>query len=569
MLFEPPGNEIPLGTVDGDGRTLRIGPGQRDKHLYVVGATGTGKTKFLENLIREDIMAWPFSKCGLLLLDPHGTLYDDTMGWLAEYKLDRPVVPIDLRRDDWIVAYNLLRARKAAAAVIVDQLVEAIAHVWGKGNVEETPRFARWANAFFHAIFEKGGTITDFTYLSDRTNRRLREVFTEDLKNLVARYDWEFANSLTPVQLDAMIESTLNRLRPFLNNETLRLMFGQPDVSLDLLTALEEGHIVLVNLATEGARISDDDAKLFARLLLADLWTAARERGKGTGDNPRKPFYVYMDEFQNFITPTIARSLDQARGFGLHFTMAHQYLSQLTDEGPAGIQLFHSVMNNARNKAVFCVEHAADLEPVADWLFRGTMSPDKIKLALYSTKVMDYRLEYVEGSSSTASSGTGYSRSEGTSQGRDPEETELDYEQESDGEAWSESYSESTTTTRTPMLMPIMGKELSSVQFESLEEQMFRAMAVLFDQAQRHAVVRLDGMKRPVSIQAPNVPDSFSSATAREEMRQHYLSRWPFVLSAEESRKRLEARDRHLQDEIAGGPPAKTREPRTSKRRVK
>src|SRR5207244_8443366 len=101
--------------------------------------------------------------------------------------------------------------------------------------------------------------------------------------------------------------------RRFLRTQTMRNMFGLPNVSLDVRLALDEGAIILVSLATERARVSKENAELFATLLLSDLWTAAQERGKRDGV---KPFYVYLDEFQRFVTPTIADNLDEARGFG-------------------------------------------------------------------------------------------------------------------------------------------------------------------------------------------------------------------------------------------------------------
>jgi DNA helicase HerA-like ATPase len=100
-----PGNDLKLGQIAGRGASLSFPRGLRDKHLYVCGGTGTGKSKFLEYLIRQDIVAWRHSKCGLLVLDPHGSLYDNLVEWLAWNNIDRPVIPIDLRRDDWIVSF--------------------------------------------------------------------------------------------------------------------------------------------------------------------------------------------------------------------------------------------------------------------------------------------------------------------------------------------------------------------------------------------------------------------------------------------------------------------------------
>src|SRR5258708_263998 len=109
----PLGNDIELGQIMGSDAALPFPRGVRDKHLYVCGATGTGKSKFLEHLIRQDIRRWPKSKCGMLVLDPHGSLYDSIMRWLARAGVTHfPIIPIDLRQDDWIVSYNAIRRRK-------------------------------------------------------------------------------------------------------------------------------------------------------------------------------------------------------------------------------------------------------------------------------------------------------------------------------------------------------------------------------------------------------------------------------------------------------------------------
>src|ERR1700753_2369568 len=112
IMRTAPGNDLILGGLSGRKSSLMLPRTSRDKHLYVCGGTGTGKSKFLESLIRQDILSWRKSRCGLLVLDPHGSLYDSLLEWLAWHKIDRPVIPIDLRQDDWVVSYNLLRQRK-------------------------------------------------------------------------------------------------------------------------------------------------------------------------------------------------------------------------------------------------------------------------------------------------------------------------------------------------------------------------------------------------------------------------------------------------------------------------
>jgi hypothetical protein len=153
-MRRPSGNDLLIATSMDGGKPLMLTKQQRSRHLYVTGSTGSGKSKFLEHLIRQDIINWRDSECGLLLLDPHGAIYDGLMQWLTRHSdvYKRPVIPIDLRRDDWIVAYNVLREREqVAASVVTDNLVDAVSYVWGAAGTDQTPLFARIATAVFQA----------------------------------------------------------------------------------------------------------------------------------------------------------------------------------------------------------------------------------------------------------------------------------------------------------------------------------------------------------------------------------------------------------------------------------
>ncbi len=545
-----PGNDITLGHLAGANTTLGFPRTLRDKHLYICGGTGTGKSKLLEHLIRQDIVAWRKGKCGMLVLDPHGSLYDSLLNWLAWHNIERPVVPIDLRTDEWIVSYNLLRQRKSAdPAVLVDNITDAMAYVWGQDGTDETPLFARWAGNVVRALYEKKLTLVEAEHLINRVSKRMRQSLTGDLADQQARQDWQYVDTLTPKEFDAQIGSTVNRLQRFIRNQTMRAMFGQPDVSLDFGAALEDGAIILVNLATERARISKENADLFATLLLSDLWTAAQERGKRKGV---KPFYLYLDEFQRFVTPTIAENLDEARGYGLHLTMAHQFPNQLLDRGPNGRRVYNSIMENASSKIVFRLSHEENLRIMAHWLFMGVLDPDEIKHELYSTKVMEYREEMrliettgrVSGRSKGLQSGsadgsgrgsTGFSEGDGSSSW-----TEFASESQSASDIYSES--EAHSTSRVPMLLPVMGKELSHVQFRSLDEQLFRSMALLFDQRERHSVARVVGMSAPVSLVTPTVyPVPTSTARTIQYVAKCY-EKLPFVVPGEQAHKQLAQR---------------------------
>jgi len=553
----PPGNDLDLGLLAGRNASLTLPRSERDKHLYVCGSTGAGKSKFLEHLIRQDIRSWHRSKCGLILLDPHGNLYDSLIEWLAwnEKILNVPVVPIDLRQDGWVVSYNLLRQRKMAdPAVLVDNITDAMAYVWGQGGTNQTPLFARWAGNVLRALYEKNLTLVEAEHLVDRVAKQVRYMMTADMKDKPSRQDWAFADTLSAKDFETQIGSTVNRLQRFIRNQTMRSMFGQPQVSLDLGKALDEGSIILVSLATERAKVSKENAELFATLLLSDLWTAAQERGKRDGV---KPFYVYLDEFQRFVTPTISDNLDEARGFGLHLTMAHQFPNQLLDRGESGRRVYNSIMENASSKVVFRLSHEDNLRVMAQWLFMGVMNPDEIKHELYSTKVMSYREELREVIGESTSSGHGHASQQGRVAGAGLGGTENFFDDEktletsaswsefnSESESRSESYSESSSRSRSlvPTLIPEFGKELAHVQFRSLEEQLFRAMAVLFDQKQRQGVARLVGMNAPVSLFTPTIQKMPSTAERTQRFLARCYEKLPFALSGAQAKKQVTAR---------------------------
>jgi hypothetical protein len=577
-----PGNDLNLGILPGRAASLQFPRTSRDKHLYICGGTGTGKSKFLENLIRQDIIAWRKSRCGLLVLDPHGSLYDSLIRWLAWNKIDRPVVPIDLRQDDWVVSYNLLRQReKVDPQVLIDNITDAMAYVWGQGGTDQTPLFARWAGNIIRPLYEKKLTLIEAEYLIDRISKQMRNLLTAELTDKAARQDWQYANTLTPRDFEAQIGSTGNRLQRFIRNQTMRATFGMPGVSLDLGAALEEGHIILVSLATERAKVSKENAELFATLLLSDLWTAAQERGKR---DRIKPFYVYLDEFQRFVTPTIADNLDEARGYGLHLTMAHQFPNQLLDRGDNGKRVYNSIMENASSKVVFRLTHDENLQAMAKWLFMGVMNPDEIKHELYSTKVMGYREEMREIRTEGRSTGTGRGTQRGGSAGngmggtlnffgddasmnpRSVSESSSNFSAESESESESSSESTSESVSHVPMLIPVFGKELSHVQFRSLDEQLFRSMAVLFDQQERHSVARLVGMSAPVSLKTPEVTKMPGSPERTQQFLNTCYKKLPFAIPGAEARTRLAARNENLAAELLA---EFSGEPTTAKRIIK
>lgn len=558
------GNPLNLGRIVGQTNELKLSPEARARHLYICGGTGTGKSKLLESCIRQDILNWVDSECGVLLLDPHGRLYKNIMGWLAYHGLDRTVIPIELGRNDWIVSYNLLRRRQNAdPSVVVTNFIRALSHVWGLSGTDQTPLFARLAGLILFTLYENGCTLADITYLLSRDD--VRRAMISKINDPTLLHEWQKAGKY-PKDFDEKLTSTLNRVQRLTGPQVMRATLGQQGPSLDLLEALNKGQIILVNLSTEGGLIDQEDADTFATLVLADLWSAANIRGKEESENV-KPFYVYIDECQKFITPTIAQNLEEARGFGLHLTLANQYPSQFKNAGSSGQAMYDAILGVVDNLIVFRTRHPEDSKVLAQSLFTSTVDTDEVKLTLLSTKVMGYRTEIQEShttgssESNTTSTGSGRGSFAGESIGEGTSSVENDSTiaawnesvTNSSGESSSWSHSESTgsteshSVTRTPQLVPIMGQELSSLQYRSIEEQMFRKMQTLYDQKDRHFVVRFyNGPRAPVFVKTPTISILPIATELVNNYREDLLRDLPFALRMPQAIELLQAQQKKL-----------------------
>lgn len=591
----PNGNDLELGN-DARGRSVRMTREQRARHLYIVGGTGMGKSRLLTSLIQQDIHQWLGSQCGLLLIDLHGELYDQVMGWLAlpdqQYIYrERPIVPFDMRTDDFVVGYNLLRSRGGEASTAIDALVEAIAYAQGQGSASETPRFKRIASAALHALYAHGAGLTEIYEVLAPDSHALREALMQKMPRAAAD-GLAFLNSLSRGEYLSTIESTMNRVQQFLGNANVARMLGQTEKTLDFRQALDDGAIVLASLATAGSKTSRADSKMLATVMLSDLWTAANERGKSLiQGKPPKPFYVYLDEFQHFVTPTIAENLDEARGFGLHLTLANQYPSQLLNEGERGKKLYGSVMNNVQSKVVMGLQDPVEREPLVRWLFEGAIDVDKVKFDLKNMSVMGqtettrlvvattHTNSRMEGGSDTTSHSesegiqTGSSATHGRSYQEGEDDTERyefmaidddddkpyswrtsEAENTSEGESSSYTAGESNTTSwsntsgtsrsesRVPFVVSHYEERLSSRTFRSVDEQLFQYGQRVFRLKKRQAIVRLADNYVPLAMTTTNVPDVRGWSEGLEAYRLEMLQQWGFVQSREAAQAAIDTR---------------------------
>lgn len=326
-------------------QVAKISASDRATHVYVTGATGTGKTKFLECLIRQDIE----NGNGLGVIDPHGDLVEDLKAFLAyryhsfadKDKVAERVVLVDPADPRQTVTFNPLeKMAGVSAAEQAGELVATFRKIWADSwgaRMEDLMR-----NSLI-ALGEAEMTLCELPMFL--TQRAFREAIVPKVENPVARNYFARFDTMTDRGQTTWIEPVMNKVNAFLADERIRQMFASPKSSFNIREIMDSGKCLLVKLDKGKLKDSGD---LVGSLFMAKIQLAAFSRS-GVARDKRKPFYLYIDEFQNFATGSFKVILSEARKYGLSLTMAHQSLSQISDElkslilGNAGIQVYFRV----------------------------------------------------------------------------------------------------------------------------------------------------------------------------------------------------------------------------------
>ena len=329
-----------LGTNAHAGKSANVGlsPDQRSRHLYIIGASGTGKSTLLLNLILQDLEAG----AGLALLDPHGDLVDEVLRRCPQ-KRAGDVVLIDPADTEYPIGFNILSAHSELERTLLSSDLVAVfrrlSTSWGD---QMTSVLGNAILAFLES--ERGGTLVDLRrFLIEPAYRK---EYLKTVRDPEVVYYWEKEFSLLRQTPQAPI---LTRLDTFLRPKTIRYMVAQRDSRLDLRRLMDEGGVLLARLS-QGA-IGEENAYLLGTLLVSRLQQMAMSRQE-LEVAERRPFYVYLDEFQNFVTPTMEAILSGARKYGLGLVLAHHDLHQIQSRSP---EVLNSVLTHPYARVCFRV----------------------------------------------------------------------------------------------------------------------------------------------------------------------------------------------------------------------
>jgi hypothetical protein len=369
---------------DQDQGGVKIDPQQRSTHMHIIGSTGTGKSKFIEHLVREDIL----QNNGLCLIDPHGYLYNDLVCWCETYRMfgRKKIILFDPSQENWSFCFNPFKIDSEEISYHVDKMAQATAQVWGGEDTNKTPLLKRNLRMIFQVLAEKNLSLLEAMLLLDSTDPAARKYLTRELSNSEIKKLWDYANTLKPRPFMDEFGSAVNRMMEFLSSPIIKNTIGVIEQAIDFRAVMDEGAVLLVNLAAKG-RLSDDNARLLGTLIVNDLFMKCQSRPEGS-----RPFYLYIDECARFINDDVARILDEGRKFGLHLILAHQHLAQLEEVSP---KVYRSVMTDAKTKVVFGGLAAQDARILAENIFAGELELQEVKEVLDKPVAVGYIKEMV------------------------------------------------------------------------------------------------------------------------------------------------------------------------------
>jgi DNA helicase HerA-like ATPase len=362
---------IPIATTSRGGGVV-FSREERERHVYIVGKSGSGKSTFLFNLAMSDILAGE----GVAVIDPHGDLALDILDAIPRSRIN-DVCYLDVTDTERPVGFNpASRVAPGRRALAAAGIVSAFKHQWSDSWGPRLEHF------LFHGVAalvsRQHATLIDLTrlYIDDNfRDKLLRSV--ADPETLRFWHD-EFPTYTKAFRSEA-VAPILNKVGQFTASPQLRLILGQVAPRLDLKFTMDNRRVLIANLAK--GTIGEQASNLLGSLLVSHLQLVAMERG-ALPPHKRVPFFVHVDEFQTFSSDTFASLLSEARKFATYFALANQY----TDQLPPAVR--SAVIGNAGSLVVFRVGSRdsellapefrpmedgalADQEPYSAWLRRG------------------------------------------------------------------------------------------------------------------------------------------------------------------------------------------------------
>jgi len=321
-------NNITIGVNKYHGKTTIIKYAEKDRlrHMYMVGKTGVGKSTIYQNMCLQDIQ----NKNGVCFIDPHGESIDWLLKNIPKDRLE-DVVLFDPSDINFPFGLNILEAH---SEIEKDFLVNECIQIFYKlFDPQRTgiigPQFEHWLRNAALTIMAgpDGGSLVEIPklFIDHKFEMEKRKHLTDPL---VIEFWTKQMSKTSDFHKSEMLNYFMSKFGQFMNNTLMRNIIGQHKSSFDFENLMDNKKILLVNLSK--GKIGDINAHMLGLIILSKLQAGILKRAhKESGD--RKPFYLYVDEFQNFTTDTFISMLSESRKYGLGVHITNQYLAQLPE----------------------------------------------------------------------------------------------------------------------------------------------------------------------------------------------------------------------------------------------
>lgn len=309
---------------------VRLKPEDRRRHVYIIGMTGSGKSVLMAEMAKQDIAAGH----GVAVIDPHGSLVEDVLASVPKERAADLIYfdPSDTERP---MGLNMLEAQTIDEMDFAVQEMIAIFYKLVTDPAMIGPMFEHYMRNAMLTIMadrEEPGTITDIPRIL--TDKEFQEMKLKKVKDPMIRAFWEKELPQTAGSTKGeMLPYLISKIGRFVENETMRNIIGQGKSAFNMRDVMDKKKILLCNLSK--GKVGEVNANLLGLILVSKIQMAALSRAN-MPEADRHDFYLYVDEFQNFITDSISTILAEARKYKLNLIMAHQYIGQLS--GSTGVE---------------------------------------------------------------------------------------------------------------------------------------------------------------------------------------------------------------------------------------
>ena len=308
---------------------IRISGNDRRRHLYTIGQTGAGKSNFLQELAKQDAR----DGHGFCFIDPHGDAIEDILTAIPKERAEDVIVfdPADTERPFGLNMMEYDPARPEQKTFVINELIGIFDQLY---DLKSTggPMFEQYMRNAMLLVMDdpdSGNTLMEIPkVLSDEEFRKMKISKCQN-PTVVDFWTKEAEKAGGEAALANMVPYITSKLTTFLSNDLMRPIISQQKSTIDFREVMDNKKILLINLSK--GKIGEINARLLGMVVVGKMLMAALSR-VDTPEDERQDFYLYLDEFQNVTTDSIAQILSEARKYRLCLVLAHQFIAQLKED---------------------------------------------------------------------------------------------------------------------------------------------------------------------------------------------------------------------------------------------